>query len=167
LPQPSVPATDALYTSTPRRRRPPEMAPVNLCGSCTRCIDACPTKALDLTKGLNANLCLSTWSIEWQGGAPADQAHLQGGLLFGCDICQAVCPWNNRAEKHREDHGPVNESYQTLPGHFDLSLGDLQVISDEDFRHHFRKTPLWRCHPEGMRRNATLVGKNLNRGDEE
>jgi len=164
LPNAGIPAADALYTTTARRRRPPEMAPVNMCGSCTRCIDACPTNALDLSKGMDANLCLSSWSIEWRGGAPPESAHLQGGLLFGCDICQAVCPWNNRAEQHSQEELPVNDSYQALPGHNELSLQDLENISDEDFRQHFRKTPIWRCHPEGMRRNAALVRKNLSGG---
>jgi len=164
LPNDGIPAKDALYTSVPRRRRPPEIAPVNMCGSCTRCIDACPTNALDLTKGMDANLCLSTWSIEWQGGAPAESSHLQGGLLFGCDICPAVCPCNNRASDHQAEYKPINESYDVLPGYDDLNLNDLENISDDDFRQHFRKTPIWRCHPEGMRRNAELVRKNLIEG---
>ena len=164
LPNSGTPAKDALYTSVARRRRLPEIAPVNMCGSCTRCLDACPTNALDLSKGLDANLCLSTWSIEWQGKAPAESSHLQGGLLFGCDICQAVCPWNNRADRHQNEYSIVNESYTVLPSYEELSLEDLEIISDDDFRGRFRKTPIWRCHPEGMRRNATLVRKNLNKG---
>ncbi len=161
LPSPGVPAADALYTIEPRRRRPPTIPPVNLCGSCTRCLDACPTKALDITKGLDANLCLSSWSIEWRGGAPEESAHLQGGLLFGCDICQAVCPWNIRSAERAQTLSGVNEAYNTLPGYEDLSLTDLERISPEDFRKQFKKTPIWRCHPEGMQRNARLVRRNL------
>lgn len=158
-----MPAADALYTIAPRRLNPPAIPPVNLCGSCTRCLDACPTEALDLSKGLDANLCLSAWSIEWRGGAPKDSEHLQGGLLFGCDICQAVCPWNRRAASHQENQPPVSEAYNPLPEYRALSLQGLENISDEDFRLYFKKTPIWRCHPDGMRRNAQLVRRNLEK----
>lgn len=161
LPKAGTPAADSLYTIAPRRHRQPEFPPVDLCGSCTRCLEACPTNALDLKKGLDANLCLSSWSIEWRGGAPEESSHLQGGLLFGCDICQAVCPWNNRAADRGKNIPEVNESYNTLAGYNDLSLQDLEKISDDDFRLHFKKTPIWRCHPDGMRRNAKLVRRNL------
>ncbi len=167
LPNVGTPAMEALYAVSPRRNRTPEFAPVNMCGSCTRCLDACPTNALDISKGLDANLCLSTWSIEWQGRAPENIDHLQDGLLFGCDICQAVCPWNNRADRFRHSQSAVNKAYNVLETHNNLTLSDLEKISDEDFRHRFRKTPLWRCHPQGMRRNALLVKKNLLKGEED
>ncbi len=167
LPPAGTPASEALYALTPRRLHTPEIPPVHLCGSCTRCLDACPTAALDLTQGLDANRCLSTWSIEWQGGAPMESAALQGGLLFGCDICQAVCPWNQRADRNRESLLPVNEAYNSRPEYQELDLRDLAEISDDDFRRVFRKTPIWRCHPEGMRRNARLVLKNLAKGAKE
>jgi epoxyqueuosine reductase len=167
LPEAGTPAVDALYTEVSRRTNPPAIPPVNLCGSCTRCLDACPTEALDLSQGLDANLCLSSWSIEWRGGAPEESAHLQGGLLFGCDICQAVCPWNNRAARRQENLPPLNTFYDTLTDYQDLNLQDLEHISDEDFRRYFRKTPIWRCHPEGMRRNARIVLNNLKSGDKQ
>ena len=161
-----MPAADALYTAAERRLHPPAIAPVNLCGSCTRCLDACPTGALDLSKGLDANLCLSSWTIEWRGAAPEESAHLQGGLLFGCDICQAVCPWNNRASDRADSLPAVNEAYSTLDHYGDLTLADLEKISPEDFRLHFKKTPIWRCHPEGMQRNARLVRQNLEEDEQ-
>ncbi len=163
LPDEAKPAADALYTTSARRKRPPLLPPVNLCGSCTRCLDACPTGALDLSRGLDANLCISAWSIEWRGQAPEDLAHQQGGLLFGCDICQAVCPWNNRAAQHQDQLPAVNEAYECRPEYADLSLADLENITDEDFRRFFKKTPIWRCHPEGMRRNARLVRQNVEK----
>ena len=165
IPEAGMPARDALYTTAPRRRRPPVIPPVHLCGSCTRCLEACPTGALDLSKGLDANLCISAWSIEWRGGAPEKLSHLQDGLLFGCDICQAVCPWNRRAADHQENHPAVNEAYNVLPGYEELTLEDLENISDENFRGHFKKTPIWRCHPDGIRRNAQLVRRNLEEGE--
>ncbi len=168
LPEAGQPVADAFYSMAPRRRIPLASSfvpPVHMCGSCTRCLDACPTDALDISKGMDAGLCLSSWSIEWRGQAPEGMDHKQGGLLFGCDICQAVCPWNNKADRNREHWARVNSSYEELPHYCDLKLLDLETISDEKFREFFHKTPLWRCHPEGMRRNAQRVRKNLKGED--
>ncbi len=164
LPAPGTPAVEPLYGVEPRRLHPPVTAPVDLCGSCTRCVDACPTSALDMTTGLDAHRCLSTWTIEWRGQAPAEDAHLQGGLLFGCDICQSVCPWNNRAAAGGDsDLPPVRAEYAALPEHAELDLGALTALDDAEFRRRFRRTPLWRAHPEGLRRNARTVRANLEK----
>lgn len=73
------------------------------CGTCTRCIDACPTHALIKPGVLDANRCISTWTIEKSGEIPAEVAQNLSGRIFGCDICQEVCPWNqSRAEKHSD-----------------------------------------------------------------
>jgi epoxyqueuosine reductase len=167
LPPAGEPAVQPLYEVRSRRQRPPSTAPWNLCGRCTRCLDACPTGALDLEKGLDGNLCLSTWTIEWRGRAPDKLSAHQGGILFGCDICQSVCPWNRRAIGRRADLPPVRAEYGTLTDHQELSLADLVEISDEEFRRRFRRTPLWRCHPGGVRRNAALVLRNLAASGEE
>lgn len=165
LAAPGLPGTEPLYAVRPRRLRPPRQAPWELCGSCTRCLDACPTTALDLAGGLDAGRCLSTWTIEWRGEvSPADRPS-QGGLLFGCDICQAVCPWNRRAAARsaQGDAGlpPPPVQYATLPEHAELSLADLARLDDHEFRRRLRRTPLWRAHPAGMRRNASTVLANL------
>lgn len=137
-------------------------SPVTRCGSCTRCVDACPTGALSLGGGLDANLCLSTWTIEWQGQTPAEHRSTQGGILFGCDICQAVCPWNQKAATKIQDQlSPVRSQYDVLPAHETLKLEDLIQQTPDDFRSRFRRTPLWRCHCDGLQRNARVVIQNL------
>lgn len=161
LPAAGTPAVEPLYGVRPRRLHPPQTAPWELCGSCTRCLDACPTGALDLETGLDAHLCLSTWTIEWRGQAPPGEEGRQGGLLFGCDICQAVCPWNRRAAGRAGKVPAPPVAYAPLSAHAELSLADLAEIDDDDFRRRFRKTPIWRCHAEGMRRNARTVLQNL------
>ena len=131
------------------------------CGRCTACLDACPTGALIAPFTLDGNRCISTWTIEWLGRPPDEQRHLQSSWLFGCDICQAVCPWNGkafrRAQASSRDLARPPAAYAVLASHDEVTLADLTVINDEEFRRRFRRTPLWRCHPEGMRRNAAAV----------
>ncbi len=160
LPPGHEPQAEPLYAVVPRRRKEPTRILANHCGSCTACIEACPTDALLPAGGLDARRCLSTWTIEWQGQAPTAQRSEQGGLLFGCDICQSVCPWNQRAAA-RGAPTAVREQYATLPAHGELKLADLVVLTDDEFRTRFRRTPLWRAHPEGFRRNAEVVLANL------
>lgn len=164
LPPPGTPAASPLYGLAPRRRRPVGPVPITRCGTCTRCLEACPTDALDLARGLDAGLCLSTWTIEWRGGAPAGRRGQQGGVVFGCDICQAVCPWNRRAAGRTGDP-PPSDAYAADPAHAELDLADLVVLAQEEFRARFRRTPLWRAHPEGLRRNALVAAANAGRRD--
>ena len=147
----------------PVARAPEGEGPATLCGTCTLCLDACPTDALARPFALDANQCLSTWSIEWRGGAPADRRRDQGGLLFGCDICQQVCPWNHKAA--RLAAGALPEAYVVSPAHGALDLADLIRMDADAFRDRFRHTPLWRAHPEGLRRNALVVAANTGRRD--
>lgn len=167
LPAAGQPAAEPLFAVAPRRHRPAPTAPWDRCGTCTACLDACPTGALDREAGLDAHRCLSTWTIEWRGQTPPGKDHEQAGLLFGCDICQAVCPWNRKADRTRAGLPTVEPRYATLPEHAALTLADLAELGDDEFRRRFRKTPLWRCHPEGLRRNAQRVLENLGeRADE-
>ncbi len=136
----------------------------SLCGNCSLCQDHCPTGALDTPFELDAHRCLATWSIERQGRAPATQRAQQGGLLFGCDICQQVCPWNHKALRRPVGEPPLAE-YGALPEHAEVDLGDLIRLDAAAFRARFRRTPLWRAHPEGMRRNALVVAANTGRRD--
>ncbi|HPF69512.1 MAG TPA: DUF1730 domain-containing protein [Candidatus Krumholzibacteria bacterium] len=168
LPAPGVPATEPLYHVRGRVRHAPAEAVTSRCGSCTACLDACPTGALDLARGLDAARCLSTWTIEWRGRAPDDRRGDQGGVLFGCDICQAVCPWNRRAAARAAGDDappPVPDAYADDPARGELSLADLIALDADGFRARFRRTPLWRAHPEGLRRNALVVAANTGRGD--
>lgn len=167
LPPPGVAAAEPLYGVVPRRRHPVDHVPATRCGSCTACLEACPTAALDKDGGLDARRCLSTWTIEWQGRAPADRRGEQGGILFGCDICQAVCPWNGRAAARAAtgDAPHLGDAYAVDPAHRELDLAGLIELADEEFRARFRRTPLWRAHPAGLRRNALVVAANTGRRD--
>ena len=147
----------------PAQKYPEGDGLASLCGKCTRCQDACPTGALNDAFRLDAHDCLSTWSIEWRGKAPANRRRSQGGLLFGCDICQAVCPWNHKAARQLMTE-PRTE-YADLEAHGEIDLADLLDMTTEGFRARFRHTPLWRAHPEGLRRNALIVMANTGRVD--
>ncbi|MBK8166986.1 MAG: DUF1730 domain-containing protein [bacterium] len=165
LPPAGTPAPEALYAVAARRRRAVPLAPVSRCGTCTRCVEVCPTQAILPGGGLDAGSCLSTWTIEHRGQAPDGRDAEQGGLLFGCDICQAVCPWNRHAAAQPPTGlPPLRDGYGVLPAHAELGLADLAVLDDEAFRARFRRTPLWRAHPDGLRHNAMRVLANLRRG---
>jgi epoxyqueuosine reductase len=137
---------------------PPDFPPPDRCGSCRRCIDACPTGALvpaPTERGwqLDARLCISTWTIEQRGVLPEQHRAASGSWIFGCDICQEVCPWNRRAPESSE---PGFRQNQPCP-----SLGELAALTPEQFRERFRKTPLWRMKYEGMLRNVcTAIGNS-------
>jgi epoxyqueuosine reductase len=135
------------------------------CGSCTRCLDACPTDAIVSPRELDARRCLSTWTIEWRGRAPQDQRAAQGSHLFGCDVCQEVCPWNARAARRSHERRAPDPAYAPLAAHDTLELADLIAMTPAGFRERFRRTPLWRQHPEGLRRNALVVAANTGRRD--
>ncbi len=133
----------------------PDLPPPDRCGTCRRCIDACPTQALvpDGEGGwrLDGRLCISTWTIEQRGVLPEEYRAASGGHVFGCDICQEVCPWNRRA--------PVTEEAAFQPVNADPDPSELAALSPEEFRARFRKTPLWRTKYGGMLRNvATAMG---------
>jgi len=129
-----------------------------LCGSCTRCIDACPTGALDTPFVLDANRCISYLTIEKRGDIPR-AAHAQIGLdVYGCDTCQSVCPFNEVATQstkfRRRDRSPL----------VDMTLDELGRISDDEFKAHTETSAIRRCKPEGLRRNAEIVKGNLSGG---
>ncbi len=174
LPAPGVPAPEPLYAAVPRRRRQSPVtdhaaadamaAVATRCGTCTRCLDACPTGALAAPFSLAAASCLSALTIECRGNGPNELRPAQGEQLFGCDICQAVCPWNAKASRRAGSAQPapaaVRAAYAPLAEHRQLVLGDLLQVDAENFRRRFRRTPLWRCHPAGLVRNALTVVAN-------
>ncbi len=161
---------EPLYATAPRPHRARiGPAAASRCGSCTRCLEACPTGALVAPYVMDANLCLATWTIEWKGHAPAAARHRQGGIVFGCDICQAVCPWNVRAARRAADGEtevpPPPPAYATRADHAEIALADLIVLGRDAFRQRFRATAIWRCHPEGLRRNVMVAVANARRRD--
>ncbi len=133
---------------------PPDTPAPDRCGTCTRCIAACPTQAIVAPHQLDANLCISYLTIEKRGPIPE---HLREGLgrhVFGCDICQDVCPWNRKA--------PITTAaeYQPREGLVNPALEWLAALDDEKFREVFRGSPIRRAKRQGLRRNAALAMGN-------
>jgi epoxyqueuosine reductase len=124
------------------------------CGSCTACLEACPTKAFPSPYVLDASRCISYLTIEHRSTIPVDLQEQMGDWLFGCDICQQVCPWN------RKPVPTEDMEFQTTMEHMGLDLLDLLSMSQEEFRKQFRRTPMWRVKHRGMLRNAMIVAAN-------
>ncbi len=128
-----------------------ESVDADLCGSCTACLDACPTGALVEPYRVDARKCLSYLTIELRGPIPAELRPGLGHQLFGCDCCQRVCPHNQDAPTTSE------ESFQPGPCMNPVDLAELFAIDDAAFRGRFRDTPLWRPRRPGILRNAATV----------
>lgn len=126
-----------------------------LCGTCTRCMEACPTKAIVSPGIVDARLCISYQTIENKGIIPRELRSKIGGRLFGCDICLDVCPWNRFARTGRRLL--LAERYDLV----DLTLPDLLAMTQEDFSRTFTKTPVKRLKWRGLLRNACIVAGNL------
>lgn len=126
------------------------------CGTCTRCIDACPTHAIvpspDGRFELDARLCISYFTIELRQSIPEAQRAAVGANVFGCDICQDVCPWNRRAA--------VTTDNVFRPREFAPPLERLASLSEDDFRGMFRGTPVPRAKYRGFLRNVAVAMGN-------
>jgi epoxyqueuosine reductase len=121
------------------------------CGTCRACIDACPTGALVDPHRLDARRCLSYLTIELQSAVPEALRPMLGSWLFGCDICQEVCPWN------RDVPAATPHEFEPAPGMNPIDLLPLFSLDDTAYRARFRRTPLWRPKRRGLLRNAALV----------
>ena len=134
----------------------PDLPAPDRCGTCTRCIDACPTNALLAPYKLDSNRCISYLTIEKRGPIPEGLRAGMGKHVFGCDICQDVCPWNRKA--------PVAaaEEFQPRAGLVNPALDWLAEMSAEEFRERFRGSPVRRAKRAGIRRNAAIAIGNSN-----
>jgi epoxyqueuosine reductase len=126
------------------------------CGTCHRCIDACPTQAIvQDTQGrwmVDSNLCISYLTIEKRRDFPEGTGHSVGNHVFGCDICQDVCPWNFRAM--------ITNDERFAPAAISRDLEDLAQITEAEFRTIFRDSPVWRAKYEGFVRNVAFAMAN-------
>jgi epoxyqueuosine reductase len=132
----------------------PDLPAPDRCGTCTRCIEACPTQALVAPYELDSNKCISYLTIEKRGAIPEELREGMGHQVFGCDICQDVCPWNRRAPA---THQP---EFQAREGLVNPALAWLAEVSEEEFRERFRGSPVKRAKYSGLRRNALIAMGN-------
>jgi epoxyqueuosine reductase len=121
------------------------------CGTCRACLDACPTNAFPQPYVLDASRCISYLTIELREAVPTELRPGIGDWLFGCDVCQDVCPWNSRAPHTRE------AAFEPRAGSNPIDLIRLFELDDAAFRQRFRSTPLWRAKRRGLLRNAAIV----------
>ncbi len=133
---------------TDLKLEPDEPYKRNYCGSCTRCIDLCPTGAIVSPYVIDSNRCISYLTIEYKGVIPRKLRPLIGDLIFGCDICQDVCPWNKFA-KTSADLKPMVDTNR--------KLDDYMCISNEEFRTIFRHTAIKRAGRDGFLRNVAIA----------
>ncbi len=124
------------------------------CGRCTRCLDACPTGAFVAPYLLDARRCISYLTIELRGAIPPDLRPLMGAWVFGCDICQEVCPYNRPAPPAAWTP-PAADRGLALP-----PLGELLALDEAGFRARFRGTPVMRAKRRGLVRNACVAAGN-------
>ncbi|MBL7713698.1 MAG: tRNA epoxyqueuosine(34) reductase QueG [Chitinophagaceae bacterium] len=122
------------------------------CGTCTQCLDACPTGAIVAPTQIDGSKCISYLTIELKDELiPKELEDKMSGWAFGCDICQDVCPWNRFSKAHKEQH------FQPLPQVLDLSQKEWEALSENSFRTYFRQSPIARTKWKGMQRNIRAI----------
>jgi epoxyqueuosine reductase len=132
----------------------PDLPAPDRCGSCTRCIDACPTDAFIAPYQLDSNRCIAYLTIEKRGSIPEEMRAGMGRHVYGCDICQDVCPWNRKAP------ATAASGFQPRQGLFNPALEWLAGISQDEFREVFRGSPIKRAKIAGLKRNALIAMGN-------
>src|SRR6185369_14442977 len=132
----------------------PDVPLADLCGTCTRCLEACPTGALPEPYRLDSNRCISYWTIEHRGPLPPEAREMIGTWVFGCDICQEVCPWNTApaGASHPELELPEKRA--------GLDLIQLLLLGRDEYVERFRGSPMKRPKLEGLQRNAAVAMGN-------
>jgi len=131
----------------------PADAPIQAdhCGTCTACLEACPTGALPAPRVLDASRCISALTIEYHGPVAEDLRPDLGDWIFGCDVCQEVCPWNRHAP------GSVEPALQARGGAASLPLADLLALDAAAFRRRFHDAPILRAKRQGLLRSAAIA----------
>jgi len=126
------------------------------CGTCTRCIDACPTHAIVEPYVLDSNLCISYLTIEHQGEIPEALIPHFENWIYGCDICQDVCPWNKRFSKPTSERAFAPRFENLAP-----QIDEIVRMSEEDFQKNYRRSPMKRAKHAGLTRNARALLKEV------
>ncbi|MFQ5454512.1 MAG: tRNA epoxyqueuosine(34) reductase QueG [Candidatus Zixiibacteriota bacterium] len=127
----------------------------DFCGSCTACIDACPTKAIVQPYVVDSNKCISYLTIENKEEIPGEYSDKFDGWLFGCDVCQDVCPWNKKFSQTSQiaEFEPVNDQTE-------LNLSEILAMENSDFKIRFAESPVLRTKLKGLKRNAEYLIKS-------
>jgi epoxyqueuosine reductase len=134
------------------RELPPSTERVpDRCGSCQRCMEACPTGAIVEPRIVDSRKCISYLTIEHRGDIPASLSRKMGTHLFGCDICQEVCPWNRKAPLSAE------AAFQPKSGFFQPDLQEFRDLVLHRYPQGFQRSPLKRAKKEGLLRNANIA----------
>jgi len=128
----------------------------DLCGGCTRCIDACPTGAIVAPRVLDSARCISYFTIEYRGELPEEKKTNFQDWIFGCDICQDVCPWNRKAVPHSEN------SFKPSSGLLEMDKEKWEQLTEEQFRVFFKESALSRTKFKGLKRNIDFLKNEEN-----
>jgi epoxyqueuosine reductase len=142
----------AIYTTLELEADQPHVA---RCGSCTACLDACPTRAFPAPFQIDARRCISYLTIEHKGPIPVEFREAMGNRIYGCDDCLAVCPWNRFAASARANQAFLPRAELVAP-----ELGDLLALDDQSFRRVFAGSPIKRIGRNRMVRNAAIAAGN-------
>ncbi len=130
----------------------------DFCGKCTRCIDACPTNAIVEPYVLDSNKCISYWTVEFKGeNFPNDLKRNFDNLIFGCDICQEVCPWNLKFQKET-----TLDEFKAFDYNINPDLMELAKLKEDEFRMLYKQSPIKRTKFKGFMRNVKNAIENLN-----
>ena len=130
------------------------------CGTCTRCLEACPTQAFVAPRVLDATRCISYLTIESRSDIPADLRESVGALIYGCDICQDVCPWN--VTFSQDSREPAFQERDAIAGKDARTLAhEILAMNDEQFRAVFKGSAMKRARLSGLKRNAVVVLENV------
>lgn len=132
----------------------PDQATPDHCGNCTRCIDACPTSAITEAYLLDASKCISYLTIELKDEIPAEFSGMMDNNMFGCDICQQVCPWNKFSVPHDEP------SFEARDGLLEMKKNEWDEITQEVFSKIFTHSAVKRTKYTGLKRNLEFLKKN-------
>lgn len=132
----------------------------DMCGKCTRCIDACPTQAITAPRRMDARRCISYLTIESKGSIPLEFRRAIGDRIYGCDACLDACPWNRHAQESRE------ATFQARETVFSKSLRDFLALTDDEFRALFAKSPIKRIKRPAFLRNVCVALGNVGKWDD-
>jgi epoxyqueuosine reductase len=136
----------------------PDAPVADHCGNCTACLDACPTGAIVKPYVVDGSKCISYFTIELKGAIPEPMAGKLGNWVFGCDICQEVCPWNRHSEKNTEPKFNPGE------GLLEMKKSDWLDLTEEVFKNIFKDSPVKRTGFEGLKRNIKFVTESSAEG---